>query len=150
MREVLGRLAPSLTRGELRDANCILPQGVPFVAFLPRNGGLAPKPFGDGKRTGASPAPASGNGSDRSWVLIRVRVIHLQLLLAGLTLTSAPVPASPVQSAPVTEAPAHRPLARSGILDDLPIEKVVLLPNEVKANSDQFRQIDELFTQELD
>ncbi len=75
---------------------------------------------------------------------------QLLLLLSGLAGTSAPVAATPVQSAPASKATTNRKPARSGIPENLPIEKVVLLPDEVKANPDQFRQIDQLITRELD
>jgi hypothetical protein len=75
---------------------------------------------------------------------------QLLLLLAGLTQTPAPVPPTPAKPAPAANATANRQPARSGIPENLPIEKVVLLPDEVKANPDQFRQIDELVTRELD
>lgn len=75
---------------------------------------------------------------------------QLLLLLAGLTQTPAPVPPTPAKPAPAANATANRKPARSGIPENLPIETVVLLPDEVKANPDQFRPIDELVTRELD
>lgn len=77
---------------------------------------------------------------------------QLLLLLAGLTDTQ---PAPPPPSPPVgggtrnSNAAARRP-ARSGIPDNLPVERVVLIPDEVKANPEAFRQIDEVVTKELD
>lgn len=75
---------------------------------------------------------------------------QLQMYLAGLTPTPDTVPAPPVKPAPVAQPSARRPPARSGIPEDLPMEQVVLLPDEVKAHPEQFRQIDELITRELD
>jgi transposase len=76
---------------------------------------------------------------------------QLQLLLAGLT-PLAPVPAPQPTAAPSGPArpPAARPPARSGIPEDLPIVREVLLPEEVKANPEAFRQIEEVITKELD
>ena len=45
---------------------------------------------------------------------------------------------------------AARQPPRSGIPENLPVERVVLLPDEVKANPEAFRQIDEVVTKELD
>lgn len=75
---------------------------------------------------------------------------QLQLLLAGLTPTvAAPVPATKTSA---TSAPARpsRPAPRSGIPEDLPTVREVLLPQEVKANPEAFRQIEEVVTKELD
>jgi transposase len=77
---------------------------------------------------------------------------QLLLLLAGLTDTQPAPPPSP--TAPVTgtrsSSNAARQPARSGIPDNLPVERVVLVPDEVKANPEAFRQIDEVVTKELD
>jgi len=68
----------------------------------------------------------------------------------------APLPAAPA-AAPESAAPpvppktqrARKP-ARSGIPDNLPVVEVVLLPEEVKANPEAFRQIEKVITKELD
>ena len=75
---------------------------------------------------------------------------QLELLLAGLS--SAAVPPAEPPDKPVTAAkpPVTRRPARSGFPDNLPVERVVLVPEEVQANPDQFRQIDEVVTRELD
>jgi transposase len=75
---------------------------------------------------------------------------QLMLLLAGLE-AMQPVAATP--SAPVKDTSAarrDRKPARSGIPENLPVERVVIVPEEVKANPGQFRQIDEVITKELD
>ena len=76
---------------------------------------------------------------------------QLLLLLAGLTDTqpAPPPPTPPVGGARNSSGAARQP-ARSGIPDNLPVERVVLLPDEVKANPEAFRQIDEVVTKELD
>lgn len=76
---------------------------------------------------------------------------QLQLLLAGLMgqePAPAPAPAAPPAKEP--QASAKRKPARAGIPKDLPTERVVLLPAEVQADPQAFRQIDELVTKELD
>lgn len=76
---------------------------------------------------------------------------QLLLLLAGLTDTQpAPPPPTPVGGGASNSSGATRRPARSGIPDNLPVERVVLLPDEVKANPEAFRQIDEVVTKELD
>jgi transposase len=78
---------------------------------------------------------------------------QLQLLLAGITASVAPpAPASQTSatSPPPSSAKSARKPARSGIPDHLPIERIVLLPDEVKADPEAFRQIDEVVTKELD
>lgn len=74
---------------------------------------------------------------------------QLLLLLAGLT---EPQPAPNLQPAPRSahSSPAARKPARSGIPENLPVERVVLLPEEVQANPQAFRQIEEVITKELD
>jgi transposase len=77
---------------------------------------------------------------------------QLELLLAGLT-APAPAPATPPPpTPPVTPAArsSARPPARSGIPDNLPIERIVLLPAEVQAHPEAFRQIEEVVTRELE
>lgn len=73
------------------------------------------------------------------------------LLLAGLDPSAAP----PAPEKPSTPEPRHRrtPLANrlaAASPENLPIERVVLLPEEVKANPGAFRQIEEVVTRELD
>jgi len=76
---------------------------------------------------------------------------QLQLLLAGLTpLVPAPAPQPPATPTGSTRTSANRQPARSGIPEDLPIVREVLLPEEVKANPEAFRQIEEVITKELD
>lgn len=76
---------------------------------------------------------------------------QLLLLLAGLTdPTPAPPPTTPPASGVKNSSSAARKPARSGIPDNLPVERVVLLPDEVKANPEAFRQIEEVVTKELD
>jgi len=77
---------------------------------------------------------------------------QLLLLLAGLTDTqpAPPPPTPPVGGGARNSSGAARQPARSGIPDNLPVERVVLLPDEVKANPEAFRQIDEVVTKELD
>ena len=76
---------------------------------------------------------------------------QLQLLLAGLNLETPVPPAAPAEK-PATPAkvPSARKPARSGFPENLPVERVVLLPEEVQAHPDQFRQIEEVVTKELD
>lgn len=76
---------------------------------------------------------------------------QLQLLLAGLT-PLVPTPAAQPPATPTgsTRTNANRQPARSGIPEDLPIVREVLLPEEVKANPEAFRQIEEVITKELD
>jgi len=75
---------------------------------------------------------------------------QLELLLLGLTPKVA-TPEPPVKTTPTTPRPhSPRPAPRSGIPEDLPTVREVLLPEEVKANPEAFRQIDELVTRELD
>jgi transposase len=76
---------------------------------------------------------------------------QLQLLLAGLPVEPAPTPAP----APETPASPNRPArarrpARSGLPENLPVQRVVLLPTEVQEHPEQFRQIEEVLTKELD
>jgi len=75
---------------------------------------------------------------------------QLEMLLLGLTpKVATPEPAAKTTTAaPRTNSP--RPAPRSGIPEDLPTVREVLLPEEVKANPEAFRQIDELVTKELD
>ncbi len=73
---------------------------------------------------------------------------QLDLLLAGLTAAPAPPPATP-PAAP-QRPNSHRKPARSALPDNLPIQRVVLLPEAVKANPEAFRQLDEVVTKELD
>jgi hypothetical protein len=75
---------------------------------------------------------------------------QLELLLAGLVgRVEAPAPARTAPAAPAAPASARKP-ARSGLPDDLPVERIVLVPDEVRAQPEHFRQIDELITKELD
>jgi transposase len=75
---------------------------------------------------------------------------QLQLLLTGvIPSVPPPVPPPPPAIAPVRPR-TPRPPARSGIPEDLPIVREVLLPPEVAAQPGAFRQIDELVTRELD
>ena len=69
--------------------------------------------------------------------------------LADLTQAPAPAPAADPLKASTAAKPARKP-ARSGIPENLPVERVVILPDEVKANPEAFRQIDEVITKELD
>jgi transposase len=77
---------------------------------------------------------------------------QMDLFMAGLAdLTQVPAPApaiAPVKASPAAK-PARKP-ARSGIPENLPVERIVILPDEVKANPEAFRQIDEVITKELD
>jgi len=77
---------------------------------------------------------------------------QLQLLLAGLNALEAepvaPAPAAPAIKPPQTRA-ARKP-ARSGLPENLPIEETVIIPDEVKANPEQFREIEKVVTKELD
>ena len=76
---------------------------------------------------------------------------QLQMLLAGLVNQDpAPAPAAPPLPAKQSQAASSRQPARSGIPEDLPTQREVLLPAEVQANPEAFRQIDELITRELD
>lgn len=76
---------------------------------------------------------------------------QLQMLLAGLVnQAAAPAPAAPSRPAKQTQAAAPRQPARAGIPEDLPTQREVLLPAEVQAHPEAFRQIDELVTRELD
>jgi transposase len=76
---------------------------------------------------------------------------QLELLLAGLNPEPAPAPAkTPHPPATLTRPAAPRRPARSGIPENLRVERVVLLPAEVQAHPEQFRQIEEVITQELD
>ena len=78
---------------------------------------------------------------------------QLQLLLAGITPPATPpTPSSQTlaASAPPASPQSARKPARSGIPDNLPVERIVLLPDEVKAHPEAFRQIDEVVTKELD
>jgi transposase len=73
------------------------------------------------------------------------------MLLAGLVHQEpAPAPTAPTRPAKPTQAASPRPPARSGIPEDLPTQREVLLPAEVQAHPEAFRQIDELVTRELD
>jgi transposase len=77
---------------------------------------------------------------------------QMDLFMAGLA-DLAQTPASTPATKPAKAAPAAKPArkpARSGIPENLPIERVVILPEEVKANPEAFRQIDEVVTKELD
>jgi len=77
---------------------------------------------------------------------------QLQLLLAGLTPAApVPTPQSPAKApaSPTRTNPERKP-ARSGIPEDLPVVREVLLPQEVQANPEAFRQIEEVITRELD
>ncbi len=75
---------------------------------------------------------------------------QLLMLLAGLT-DQPPVPTPPPPTAaPARSSTSARQPARSGLPADLPVERVVLMPEEVKANPEAFRQIDEVVTKELD
>ncbi len=75
---------------------------------------------------------------------------QLEWLLLGLTpKVATPEPAAKTSTpAPRTNAP--RPAPRRGIPEDLPTVREVLLPEEVKANPEAFRQIDARVTKELD
>ncbi len=75
---------------------------------------------------------------------------QLELLLLGLTakVATPEPPAKTTTATPRTHSP--RPAPRSGIPEDLPTVREVLLPEEVKTNPEAFRQIDELVTKELD
>lgn len=79
---------------------------------------------------------------------------QMELLLAGLDAASAATQAPQTQetSFPPKEPvrPTNRKPARSGIPDNLPVEEIHLVPDEVKANPDQFRLIEEVITKELD
>ena len=76
---------------------------------------------------------------------------QLQLLLSGLVpLVPAPAPQPPATPTGSTRTSANRQPARRGIPEDLPIVREVLLPEEVKANPEAFRQIEEVITKELD
>jgi hypothetical protein len=77
---------------------------------------------------------------------------QLLLFLAGLTDTqpAPPPPTPPVGGGARNSTGAPRRPARSGIPDNLPVERVVLIPDEVKANPEAFRPIDEVVTKELD
>lgn len=76
---------------------------------------------------------------------------QMLLLLAGLeALPAAAAPAQPATPKVPASPVAPRPPARSGIPENLPIERVVLVPDEVKANPEAFRQIEEVVTRELD
>jgi hypothetical protein len=78
---------------------------------------------------------------------------QLEILLTGLQVQPAAPQAQPAPVAAPVSAPAkaaERKPARSGIPENLPIERTVLLPEEVKASPESFRQIDELVTRELD
>jgi hypothetical protein len=78
---------------------------------------------------------------------------QMELLLAGLDATASAAAATQAEQAEIPKAAAHstsRKPARSGIPDNLPIEEVRLVPEEVKANPDQFRLIEEVVTIELD
>ena len=76
---------------------------------------------------------------------------QLLLLLAGLdSSTTAPAPTTTSTPTAGASATSARKPARSGIPENLPIERVVLLPEAVKANPEAFRQIEEVVTRELD
>jgi transposase len=75
---------------------------------------------------------------------------QMDFFMAGLDdLTQAPAPVPPEPPKAPRTTTARKP-ARSGIPANLPVQEVVIIPEEVKANPEAFRQIDEVVTKELD
>jgi transposase len=74
---------------------------------------------------------------------------QLELLLAGLAKLET-VDKAPAKNPPATRVKTVRRPARSGIPEDLPVERIELIPAEVQAQPEAFRQIDQEVTRELD
>ncbi len=76
---------------------------------------------------------------------------QLEMLLAGLVpVVLAPAPAAAsVASLPRLQSPRSKPV-RQPLPDHLPEERVMLIPEEVKAHPDQWKEIGQEITEELD
>jgi len=75
---------------------------------------------------------------------------QLEMLLAGREAKAAPAQASAALTVPAPPSGARRKAVRQPLPDHLPEERVLLIPEEVQAHPEQWKEIGQEITEELD